>query len=183
MNDINVIHKYGVTLRRLTHDKIELVRYWRTHPKIAQYMEYRGEITPEQQEAWFARINNSGKDFYFIIEVDDKEIGLTNIKDVDFEKGEGEPGIFIWDDDYIETDVPMRASYCLGYFIWEILELKREVIHVLKDNPRAIKYNLSFGYKLSEGQENEYNQEYTLDRDTYYEKTARMRRFLEKIYR
>lgn len=179
-DEYQVIQKYGVTLRRLTHDKIEMVRRWRNDPKIQQYMEYREEITPEMQEKWFERINNSKRDFYFVIEFDNKEIGLINIRDVNFEKGEGEPGIFIWDDDYLETDAPMRASFCMGYFIWEVLKLKRQIIHILRSNKRAIKYNLSFGFILGEGQENVENQEYSLSKDRYLEKTGRLRRFLEK---
>ena len=38
--------KYGITLKRLTVDKIELVRNWRNDPKISQYMEFRDYITP-----------------------------------------------------------------------------------------------------------------------------------------
>lgn len=185
MENIDVINKYGITLRKLTHDKIELVRYWRTHPKIAQYMGYQGEITPEQQEQWFERINNSGKDFYYIIEVDDKEIGLINIKDVDWDKLEGEPGIFIWDDDYLDTDAPMRASFCFGMFIWDVLKLERQVIHVLRDNKRAIKHNLFWGYELLPNQENVVNQAYVLTREKMEKnkkKEEKLKKYLEKIY-
>ena len=47
------LEKYGICLEKLTHDKIELVRRWRNHPKIRRYMEFREEITPEMQEKWF----------------------------------------------------------------------------------------------------------------------------------
>ena len=53
------------------------------------------------QEKWFQKISTSGRDFYYIIEYQGKEIGCINIRDVDFEKGEGEPGIFIWDDVFL----------------------------------------------------------------------------------
>lgn len=95
-----VLEGYGVKLKRLTHDKIELLRQWRNDPKIQQYMIYRETITPEMQEKWFQKINND-HNFYFIIEYEGKEIGCVNIKDVDYEKKCGEPGIFIYDDRYI----------------------------------------------------------------------------------
>ena len=50
MKENLVIEGYGVKLKRLTHDKIELLRQWRNDPKIQQYMIYREEITPEMQE-------------------------------------------------------------------------------------------------------------------------------------
>ena len=52
------IKKYGVTLEKLTHQKIEIVRQWRNDPKIDKYMEFHEEITPQMQENWFNRINN-----------------------------------------------------------------------------------------------------------------------------
>lgn len=182
LNEVLPITKYGVTLRPLTHDKIEMLRQWRNNPKIQQYMEYREEITPDMQEQWYQKISNSGKDFYFIIEVDNKEIGCINIRDVDWEKLEGEPGIFIWDDDYLDSDAPTRASFAMGQFVWDELGLKREIIHVQRDNTRAINYNVSMGFRLSEGQENVYNQEYTLTRGTKTKRSELLKKYLEKTY-
>lgn len=180
IKDYETLSNYGVTLHLLTHDKIELLRQWRNHPKIQKRMEYREEITPEMQERWFQRISTSGKDFYYIIEYKGKDIGCINIRDVNFEKGEGEPGIFIWDDEYLGTDVPTRASFCMGDFVWDVLKLKREVIHVLKDNKKAQQYNKQKGFKLSPGQEDVYNQEYTLTAEDAAKKNKRLKAFLLK---
>lgn len=67
-----------IILHRLTEDKIELVRYWRNYPKIQQYMDYCEHITAEQQKRWFASINND-KNYYFIVEMNGREIGFVNI--------------------------------------------------------------------------------------------------------
>lgn len=173
----NLIEKYGVRLIRLTHDKIELVRRWRNDPKISQYMEYRDEITPEMQEAWFQRTNNENN-FYHIIEINGKEVGLIDIRDIDYVKGEGEPGIFVWDDEYINSPEIFNASFANLDFAFETLGLKRLIIHVLKDNPRAIKYNKAIGYLLSPNQENVYNQEYTLVYPIYKSKRDRLLKYL-----
>lgn len=174
----NRISKYGVTLKRLTHDKIELVRRWRNDPKISQYMEYRDEITPDMQENWFRKIDNDSN-FYFIIEFEGKEIGLINVRDIDYEKGEGEPGIFIWADEYLNSTVSFSAALNLTDFCFEVLGLKELVIHVLKDNKRAIDYNKACGYVLSENQENVYNQEYRMNYDAYTKKRNRIIKLLK----
>lgn len=80
-----IIRDYGVELHQLTEDKIELVRNWRNSDKISRYMEYREYITIEMQKQWFTKINQSDNQFYFIIMVDGKEIGLINIKNVDWD--------------------------------------------------------------------------------------------------
>ena len=86
------LEKYGIILKRLTYDKIELVRNWRNDPKISQYMEFRDYITLEMQEKWFQKINNDNN-FFFIIEYEGKEIGIANIKDIEYKEKTGEAGI------------------------------------------------------------------------------------------
>ncbi|MCX6272529.1 MAG: GNAT family N-acetyltransferase [Bacteroidetes bacterium] len=161
------ISKYGVTLKRLTEDKIEMVRQWRNDPKIAQYMEYRVYITPVMQAAWFKSINNK-HNFYFIIEFKGKEIGIINIKNIDYELMEGEGGIYIYDNDYINSDVPFRATLCKIDFCFEDIQLNRITAHVMRDNKRAIKYNQLLGFKLIPDQEHITNQLYVLSKEDYY---------------
>ena len=165
-----VLNNYGVILRQLTHDKIEMVRQWRNDPKIRQYMEFREEITSEMQERWFQRISTSGRDFYFIIEVDEREIGLINIRDIDYNQKQGEPGIFIWDDDFLNSDFSFRSSLCLLDYVFDTLDLDKTISHVLKDNKRAIDFTLFWGYELSPGQDTINNQEYVLFKETYKRK-------------
>jgi len=171
------ISRYGITLRQLTHDKIELVRTWRNHPSISQYMEYRQEITPEMQEAWFRRVSASDTDFYFIIEYQGRDIGLINIKDISYEKKCGEPGIFVWDQDALNTGISFLAVFCLDDFCMETLGLETVYCHILSDNKRAIRFNKYLGYRLCPGQEQNYSQMYTRElRDT------EMRKKILRIY-
>lgn len=161
------ITKYEVTLKRLTEDKIEMVRNWRNDPKIARFMEYRDHITPEMQTQWFKKINNDNN-YYFIIEFEGKEIGLINIKDIDFSKKEGEGGIFIYNDDYLNSTVGFQANLCLHDFAFEELGLERIIAHIMKDNKRAVQYNKIQGLKLQPGQEDVMNQLYILEKTDYY---------------
>lgn len=142
-----VIEKYGVTLRRLTEDKIEMVRCWRNDPKIQQYMFYKEYITPEMQKKWFERINNENN-YYYIIELEGKEIGLANIKDINWEKKEGEAGIFIYDDNYLDGVFSYQISLAMSYVEFTLLGLNRITAVVRKDNKRALDYNLSLGAKV-----------------------------------
>ena len=167
------LKKYEVVLTRLTHDKIEMVRNWRNHPKIAKFMEYKEYITPEMQETWFNKINNE-HNYYFIIEFEGKEIGLINMRNIDYEKGQGEGGIFIYDDEYLNSDVSFRASLCQADFCFETLGFKKIIAHILSDNKRAIQYNKFLGFKKAENQETISNQLYTLQADDYFKKRERI---------
>ena len=77
---------YGVTLRRLSHDRIEMVRNWRNDPKISQYMLTQDYISPEMQEKWFQKVSQSETEFYFIVEYQNKPIGLICIRGINYEK-------------------------------------------------------------------------------------------------
>ncbi len=157
---------YGVTLHRLTHDKIEMLRQWRNAPKIQQYMIYREYITFEMQERWFQTINNDNN-LYFIIEYEGKEVGIINIKDIDYENKRGERGIFIYDDDYLNSFVSTRASMCLSDFIYNELHLKETYGHILRTNKRAIRMSKYMGAKLAQEQENVDNQLYVTTKESY----------------
>lgn len=158
--------KYGVTLNRLTEDKIELVRTWRNDPKISQYMEYKGHITPEMQAAWFKKIDNE-YNYYFIIEYDGRDVGLINIRDIDTIKQEGEGGIFIYDDTLLNSTISFQSTLCLYDFGFEELHLRTITAHILKDNLRAVKYNAAIGFKIQPNQEMIANQLYHLTYEDY----------------
>lgn len=138
---------YGVTLRRLTHDKIEMLRQWRNDPKIQQFMVYQEYITPEMQEKWFERINNNNN-FYFIIEYADREVGMINIKDVDYEKKTGENGVFIFEDKYRSTDLSYRSF--LVMYDWIFIAncfIDSAYAHVQRINTSSIRLGEFLGSK------------------------------------
>lgn len=171
------ISGYGVTLRRLTHDKIEMLRQWRNDPKIQRFMAFRDHITPEMQENWFQSINNDNN-FYFIIEFEGKEIGMTNLKDIDYERGTGESGIFIYVDEYLNSDVSFRCALCLGDWFYYDLNLSTSLAHICCDNKRAIEYNKFLEFKLLDGQDGVYKQLYVQTKDGYAKSANKIKRIL-----
>lgn len=175
--DYNILSGYGVSLKRLTENKIELVRRWRNDPKVSQYMEYREIITPEAQRKWFYNIDNNFN-YYFLIMVGDEEIGLINVRDINYKDGTGEPGIFIWDDKYLNSTYSFNAALCLHDFCFFELRLNLLIIHVLNDNKRAIKYNRMLGYILAPDQECIYNQKYTMTLQRYIECRDKLIKYL-----
>src|ERR1041385_8348137 len=108
-----IIKGFGISLHRLQHDDIELVRQKRNAPNVSSFMEYREEITPEMQEKWFQSINNE-KNNYFLIEYNGEKIGLIYAAEIDWEKMiTGNSGIFIWDEQFRKTSVPLAAALLL----------------------------------------------------------------------
>lgn len=169
------ISNYDVSLELLTEDKIEMVRQWRNDPKIQQYMEYRDEITPEMQAKWFKKLNNGKDNFYFIIKYKEEEIGLINVKDVDYEKKSGESGVFIYEDKYLNTDISYRAHLVMFDYMFDVVGLQTIYSHMLKSNKRAQRFGIFLGAHLIPGQENVENQLYVKTRDDYFNNKNRIR--------
>lgn len=169
-----ILERGNVKLLRLTEAYIELVRNWRNSPSIRNTMEYREEISPEMQKAWFRKIDNVNNN-YFLIEVSGKFIGLIYGSDIDWENGiTHNGGIFIWDTAYLESVEIMEAALMLTD-IGFMMGMKVNYIKILRDNPRSIAFNRSMGYKLLPGQEDAYNQKYQLLEDDYFKATERIR--------
>ena len=174
-----IISGYGIVLRRLTTDDIELVRQHRNSERIQQFMEYRQEITAEQQLAWFNSINNVNNNF-FVIEHQGKKVGLIYGADINWEtKTTGNGGIFIWDATYWETATPTASSFLLTDTSI-LLGLEKTYIKVLSNNPRAIEFNKSLGYRLLPNQEAILNQQYVLNIEDYKKVRATIRQRLFK---
>ena len=141
-----IIKKYGIELHRLEHKDIELVRQMRNKESIRSKMFYQEVITEEMQEKWFKSIDNM-YNYFFVIVYDGEKIGLINGKDVDFEARTCEGGIFIWDEKYWFTGIPVQASICLIELTFNIALLRKVYAHIREDNTISLYYNKLLGYE------------------------------------
>jgi RimJ/RimL family protein N-acetyltransferase len=149
------LRKYGIFLERVTEADLEMIRQHRNSPEIRQYMNYREEITPEMQMEWFHSIDNYSN-YYFIIRTGEKKIGLINIKNIRWEKGNSfsESGLFLWDFSFIDTQIPLLASLCLSEFGFGFLHGDSNFIHVLEENKKAMDYTRMLGFEEDGKDEN-----------------------------
>lgn len=176
-----IIEQYGIKLKRLTHDKIELVRKWRNHPDIRKRMGYKKHITKSMQEKWFESIDNK-HNYYFLIEYQDKNIGVINAKNINLSEKYGEGGIFIWEHNLDNEFVSVLASLCFINAQFFVLKMSnKSFVQILKDNPKAIQFNKALGYVLVPGQEKVKNQYYVLTKEDYEHKTKKIRVFAAKF--
>ena len=79
--------RYGVQLRRLQADELELVRQWRNDPKIASQMLDQTFITPQMQQAWFERLQSSDRACYYVAWFRQQPIGVASLTAIDWQSG------------------------------------------------------------------------------------------------
>ncbi|MBC7865793.1 MAG: GNAT family N-acetyltransferase [Bacteroidia bacterium] len=144
-----IVEQYGVRYLRIQEKDLELIRYWRNQPYIRSTMQFREYITPEMQKNWFDRINNK-YNYYFIIEHEGKQIGLINCKDTEPETRIAEGGIFIWEQIYWGSPVPVFAALTMLEAVFEIFKSGDcSVATILKENTRALNFNKILGYEIT----------------------------------
>ncbi len=176
-----IIRGYNIELIRLKEEDIELVREKRNSPEIQNTMEFRNYITVEMQKAWFNSIDTI-HNHYYIIKYDGKKCGLINGAQVDWDAGvTGSGGIFIWEDNVLESHVTTGASILLTRTSI-LMGLHSTYIKILRNNKKAIQYNHNLGYEILENQEDRVNQEYVLKYEKFEERTQQLREQLRNKF-
>ncbi len=136
-----------IILSALTKEDIELVRIWRNSPEVAQYMYTENEITAEQQEAWFERIKDDETSRYWIIEYDNKKIGLASITGISKTLGS-----CYWAF-YLGTDVPRgggigsKIEFNILEYVFNELKLNKLRCEVMIFNDKVISMHEKFGFR------------------------------------
>lgn len=174
-----VISKYGVTLTRLKREDIEMLRCWRNDPKISQYMGTHQHITSEAQIKWFEETDKRNDIFNFIVSYKGEKIGFVCIKNVDYVKKTGEPGVFIYHEEKLNPIIPYYISFISGHFYFDILKLEYLTIHIVNTNKRAIRFNKSLGAILQNGQNSMKNQLYYSCKNDFNEKMKNILNYIE----
>src|SRR4051812_19019487 len=108
-----IIKQYDLSLIRLRQEHIEEVRHWRNAEKIKSRMEYREHITSEMQSSWFDKVNDIQHFLYLMISIGDKNVGIIHMNE--FIDCKTEIGMFIWNDEYLNSHIPVLASAMVGY--------------------------------------------------------------------
>jgi RimJ/RimL family protein N-acetyltransferase len=169
------IIRYGVVLERIKKEHCEMVRLWRNDPKISRNMFHRGIITAAMQTEWFESINNR-ENFFFLIHYHGKYVGLINMSSIDWSEHTAFSGLFIYEDAYLGTDVPVRASLAMLDVFFLLGGIKKVFAKVRGNNKIAHRYNSLLGFikkrKIELGQ----GYEYELERTDYFMSADKLRR-------
>ncbi|MEO8759988.1 MAG: GNAT family N-acetyltransferase, partial [Bacteroidia bacterium] len=174
-----IAEQYGVRYLRVTKCDLELIRYWRNQPFIRDTMQFKEYITAEMQAAWFEKINNK-YNYYFIVEIDNKKIGLINCKDTEPNTKVAEGGIFIWDKTYWGTPIPVFASLTMLQCIFEIFKSgDASIVTVSKENKRALTFNKILGYTLLDNNKDNEFFKLRLTKEDYFKKTVKLKKAAE----
>ncbi len=172
--------RYGITFRRIQKQDIEKLRKWRNSDAIRNKMIYREYITSEMQKKWFQTIEKSYHHSYYIINVEGKDIGLLNQKNFRVPGKMTESGIFIVNNQYKISYIPVIASLTLIEGAFFAMGETESFVRVLKNNHEAFQYNLSLGYQIYKEEDEFYILKMTPE--TFLNKTKKLRKSIHNLY-
>lgn len=163
-----IVEQYGLRYIRVSETDIEALRYWRNQEFIRNTMQFKEYITPQMQKEWFQKINNK-YNYYFIIEHDNKKIGLINCKDTIPDTKIAEGGIFIWDKSYWGTMIPAFASLTMLQAVFEYFKSGEEsIITVAHNNRVALDFNIMLGYEINKNESDNDYYKLHLSKEKYF---------------
>lgn len=169
--------RYGVTLRSLQADELEMVRQWRNDPAIASLMLDQTYITSEMQQAWFARLQHSTTACYLVAHFRDQPIGVASLTAIDRGQGSCEPGMYIYPEAFRHNLVPFCVAFALNDLAFETFGLSRLDGKIFADNQPSLRFHEACGYRRTGG-EQEGLIRFALTPDDYYPARDKLSRFI-----
>lgn len=174
------IDAYGIRLERLRGEDIELIRQKRNSPEISRFMEYQEHITSDMQMKWFNSLNPQS-DFYFVIHCEGKKIGLIHTSDIHWEDKTANSGLFLWNQNYLGTHVPVLASITMLDVFMGMIGIEAYYAKVLNTNKAALIYNTKLGFEEVPGQKASKFKTLILTKEHYKERAATIRMIAERL--
>lgn len=168
-----IISAYGVQLRSIDKDDIEQIRLWRNQEFVRKNMQFKGPISREQQSKWFQSLA-AEKNCFFIFSHKNIDIGVVYIKDINSSSEIGEAGVFIGNQDYLNSTIPVQAILGMMDFAFKNIGLLRLKAKINEENQIAIKLNASLGYTFMEKVDEQFNY-YIVDASAYRTATDKFR--------
>lgn len=147
---------YGVELRTVEQDDIELLRNWRNREDIRSMMKSTSYITKEQQQAWFESLEEATHVRHFLISYKGQNIGSATLTGVKFVAGftddlenasEIEPGLYIGEEKFRNNILAFAPSLVACDYCFDELQVKKLIATVNRENKQALAYNNKLGYK------------------------------------
>jgi len=136
-----------VVLKKLDINDIELVRNWRNSSEVSKYMYTDFHISKDQQENWFQKINNDNSCIYWIIEYENKKIGLVSITEINSVFSSCSWAFYLGDTSLRGLGIGGKIEYKVIDYVFNVLKLNKLKCEVIVSNEKVIKMHEKFGFR------------------------------------
>lgn len=138
---------FDVKLVDLTESHLEMVRNWRNLPEVSAYMYTSEPISQAQQKAWFANVKNDAGSKYWIIEVDEKPIGLASLTGISKVFNSCSWAFYLGDSSIRGGGIGSKVEFLVLSYVFETLQLNKLRCEVFTFNEKVIQMHEKFGFR------------------------------------
>jgi len=148
MEDVT-IEGERVYLRSITRDDTGNIVKWRNQENVKQYFFYRGPFNKESHERWLTEKVDTGIVAQFIVcqKEDDRPIGCTYLRDIDYDNKKAEYGVFLGEEGVRGKGIGKEILKLTLKYAFENLELHRVYARVREDNMPSLCSFLNCGFE------------------------------------
>ena len=153
-----IINGDKIILRPMTYDDTDLIVNWRNRPFVKDKMIIRNPFTVEGHHEWIRTMIDTGKVVQFIIldKEDNRPVGSTYFRDIDYDNEKAEFGVFIGETDAMGKGFGTEAAVLMLDYAFTVLKLHKIYLRVLSTNTAAEKSYLKAGFKREAYLKDEY---------------------------
>lgn len=174
------IEIFNIKYTLITENDLEKLRQWRNSDYVRSKMRYQGIISPEQQLNWYNNLDKE-RNFYFIVSSGGVELGMSNIKNIDYENRTSEPGIFFIDEKFNNGEFSINCAVIMIETSFYFFGANNMHSMAMKDNKPGLDFNTTLGFKPVA----EYDTyiDYNLTREDGLQNSQRIRKAFSKLYK
>lgn len=136
-----------INLQQLTANDLELVRTWRNSSEVAQYMYTDGNITIEQQEAWFKNIKDDHTSQYWLIEYNNNKVGVASLTNINKTLSSCYWAFYIGDNSIRGGGIGAKVEFNVIDYVFYKLNIHKLRCEVLTFNEKVIAMHEKFGFR------------------------------------
>jgi len=139
--------KGDIKLVDLEEKDLEMVRGWRNSPEVAAYMYSEKIIESEEQLAWFTRLKSDHTSRYWIIQYNDKPLGVANVTGINAQLESGYWAFYLGDTTVRGGGIGAKVEFAVLNYVFDELKLNKLRCEVFTFNDKVIKMHEKFGFR------------------------------------
>ena len=126
---------------------IELIRQWRNSPEVSSYMYSEDKISEDQQKQWFMKIKNDKSCKYWIVEYNDRQLGLASLTGINENLNSCYWAFYLGDTNLRGAGIGGKVEYNVLSYVFDVLKLHKLRCEVFTFNDKVIKMHEKFGFR------------------------------------
>jgi UDP-4-amino-4,6-dideoxy-N-acetyl-beta-L-altrosamine N-acetyltransferase len=135
----------SIELVRLNDHNLQKIMEWRMKPEVTKYMYTDPILTIEKQQRWFTSIINNPEVKYWMINVDNVDVGVLDLCNINMQHRRCSWAYYIGDTSFRGRGIATTLECNIYDYVFDILKLNKICCEVFTFNHKVISIHQKFG--------------------------------------